>query len=249
MSNRVRVVGDLNDDGAHAVLTFARQRYQELQHQQIPRHQQEEEKEEEPLSTDQSMYDFILDQSKIELRSDAVYRAVIACCGGSLSGEIPSASDIAYEILTQKRCTCFALQDMNAMIMATEHALLNHATTNCYVIAQILVFHASEHHYPTTRELEQVEAQLSAVMDPAQGEGAAEQPCPGLEKLKSQKAKKNVPQGCCICQGNIARGAKMIKLAPCGHIFHDKTRECDGIRPWLQKNKTCPICIKHVEIA
>ena len=202
------------------------------------------EEEKELSSTDQSLHDFILDQSKIELRSDDVYQAVLACCRNSMSDEIPTASDIAYEILNQKECTCFSLE-MSVMIAATEQALLNHSTTNCHVIAQIFILYRSENRYPTTRELEEVE--MRTVL--TQREHPAKRPCPGLEKLKSQKSKKVVPQGCCICQSDINRGSKMIKLTPCGHIFHDKTRNCDGIRPWLQANMTCPVCIKIVEIA
>ena len=239
MSNSV--VADLDE----AALTYARQRLQELQQQLM---QMDEEKE-LSSSVDQSLHDFILDQSKIELRSDAVYRAVLACCRNSLSDQIPTAKDIAYEILHQKECTCFMGQDMNAMIAATEHALLNHSTTNCNVIARIFVFYRSEHRYPTTRELEQVETQLRAVLNPTAQENSAKRPCPGLEKLKSQKAKKIMHQACCICQSDIARGSNMIKLTPCGHIFHDKTRNCPGIRPWLQDHTTCPVCIKNVEIA
>ena len=248
------VVVDLTDEAQGSqefqeVIIFVQQRYQEIQQQilQMQQSLQEEEKEQERSSEDKLLHDFILDKHKIELRSDAVYRAVMACCGTSLSGEVPSSMDIAYEILTQKMCACFNGQNLNAVIMATEHALLNHSTTNCPVIARILMFHTSEHRYPTTLELEQVQTRLSMALDPAQGE-PAKQPCPGLENLKSQKAKKKVPQGCCICQSDISRGSKMIKLTPCGHIFHDKTRDCDGIRPWLQNNKTCPICIKNVEI-
>ena len=245
----VMSVVDLTVDGVQAVINLAQQ-YQELQQELLRAQQlqQEEEKDEELSLTDKSLYDFILDQSKIELRSDDVYMAVTVCCDSSLSDELPSTFDIAYEILTQKRCTCFIGQSMNAMILATEHALLHHSTTSCNIIAQVLMFHAPEHHYPTARELEQAETQLHAILDPAMGEGPVKQPCPGLEKLKSQKAKKVVPQGCCICQSDITRGSKIIKLTPCGHIFHDKTRNCDGIRPWLENNRTCPICIKNVEI-
>ena len=62
MSNSV--VADLDE----AALTYARQRLQELQQQLM---QMDEEKE-LSSSVDQSLHDFILDQSKIELRIDAV---------------------------------------------------------------------------------------------------------------------------------------------------------------------------------
>ena len=194
--------------------------------------------------TDRAYYDFILDHRKIELRTDQVYNALIACC--SSPGEMPNSLDIARQILTQKRCDCFMGQDMSACVGAAEHALMYHSATSCNVIAHILMFRAVEHRYPTVRELYQMETQLNVVFDPAQSTESTKRPCPGLEQLKSRKAKKTVDQGCCICQGDITRGSDMIKLTPCGHIFHDTTRDCDGIRPWLAENETCPICIEKV---
>ena len=73
----VMSVVDLTVDGVQAVINLAQQ-YQELQ-QELLRAQQlqpEEEKDEELSLTDKSLYDFILDQSKIELRSDDVYSRV-----------------------------------------------------------------------------------------------------------------------------------------------------------------------------
>ena len=197
---------------------------------------------------DKPLYDFILDKSVIELRTDPVYNALIACCGSSASGEMPSTFDIASQVVAQKSCNCFFDQDVNATIRATEHALLHHSATSCYVIAQILLFHTAERHYPTVHELNQMETRLNVALDPAENEESGKRPCPGLEKLKSCKAKKHIDQGCCICQDDISRGSDMIKLTPCGHIFHDKTRDCDGIRPWLVANETCPICVKKVEL-
>ena len=50
---------------------------------------------------------------------------------------------------------------------------------------------------------------------------------------------------CSICLDKFKLGDKYIKL-PCDnneHYFHcGDTNDCDGIKPWLKENNTCPIC-------
>jgi hypothetical protein len=51
---------------------------------------------------------------------------------------------------------------------------------------------------------------------------------------------------CAICQETIKNGSKALKL-PCPDTPHyfclgDEPEKCDGIKPWLKENNTCPIC-------
>tara|TARA_B100001093_G_C26773171_1_gene991106 strand:- start:275 stop:1027 length:753 start_codon:yes stop_codon:yes gene_type:complete len=50
---------------------------------------------------------------------------------------------------------------------------------------------------------------------------------------------------CSICLDKFKIGDKYIKL-PCKdhpHFFHcGESEECSGIRPWLERNNTCPLC-------
>ena len=47
---------------------------------------------------------------------------------------------------------------------------------------------------------------------------------------------------CCICQEYLQQGEKIYEL-PCKHKFHvENTCECCGIKPWLEKQNTCPVC-------
>ena len=269
MSNRTRITIDLtgvtvaptapaapaarvpgNAVIAQTVLHFIRQRRAEFEQQiqflqQLDQHEEEDEEKE---NANHSLYNFILDQSGIELRTDPVYSAIAACCENSDTGEMPTSRQIASKIMDQKNCACFINEDPSVISSAAEHALQHFSATDCSCIARILLFHIAEHRYPTPHELDQTYRQLTQVMDPAQTERPASRVCPGLEKLKSCPVKKTLHQACCICQSDITRGSKMIKLNPCGHVFHDKTRDCDGVRPWLQENDTCPICIEKVEI-
>lgn len=60
-----------------------------------------------------------------------------------------------------------------------------------------------------------------------------------LEKLQQEKLES--PQTCCICLVMIDKGCSATRLDPCGH-FYDY--EC--IATWLNKNKTCPVCLQEV---
>lgn len=49
---------------------------------------------------------------------------------------------------------------------------------------------------------------------------------------------------CSICLESFKIGEKCIQL-PCkkkSHYFHCGKGECSGIRPWLSRNNTCPLC-------
>ena len=172
-------------------------------------------------------------QHNIEIRNESVYNALMVCCGKSAPGSIPSTFDIASEVMTQKRCDCFNGIEPGSTIRAAEHTLLHHSSTSCHLIVRALAFFIVEQYYPIGRQIYQMEMHSNVVLDPGQNEPSAKRPCPGLERLKKYMAKKHVAEGCCICQCDITRGSNMIKLTPCGHIFHDKNRKCEN--PGLRK--------------
>ena len=53
---------------------------------------------------------------------------------------------------------------------------------------------------------------------------------------------------CSICLDEFKLGDKCIKL-PCSeeenHVFHSGDEVCSGIKPWLERNNTCPMCRKE----
>lgn len=49
---------------------------------------------------------------------------------------------------------------------------------------------------------------------------------------------------CSICLDDFKKGEKCLKL-PCKgneHFFHDEGENCTGIKKWLLKQNTCPVC-------
>ena len=49
---------------------------------------------------------------------------------------------------------------------------------------------------------------------------------------------------CSICLDDFKEGDKCIRL-PCKgepHVFHSGSDSCSGVRPWLERNNTCPMC-------
>tara|TARA_Y100000389_G_scaffold75672_1_gene72325 strand:+ start:491 stop:1195 length:705 start_codon:yes stop_codon:yes gene_type:complete len=58
---------------------------------------------------------------------------------------------------------------------------------------------------------------------------------------------------CSICLDEFKLGDKYIRL-PChgegnesedNHVFHSDCDTCSGIKPWLERNNTCPMCRKE----
>ena len=49
---------------------------------------------------------------------------------------------------------------------------------------------------------------------------------------------------CSICLDDFKEGDKCVRL-PCkgeSHIFHSGSDSCSGVRPWLERTNTCPMC-------
>ena len=60
--------------------------------------------------------------------------------------------------------------------------------------------------------------------------------------VDSEFANKEVQ--CSICLDEFKEGDKCIRL-PCEsepHIFHSGSDSCSGVKPWLSRNNTCPMC-------
>jgi hypothetical protein len=60
--------------------------------------------------------------------------------------------------------------------------------------------------------------------------------------VDSEFANKEVQ--CSICLDEFKEGDKCIRL-PCKsepHIFHSGSDSCSGVKPWLARNNTCPMC-------
>jgi len=61
-----------------------------------------------------------------------------------------------------------------------------------------------------------------------------------LEEIEMDKP--NI--SCSICLEEFKIGENCIKL-PCkgqSHYFHNETESCTGIKKWLEKSNTCPMC-------
>lgn len=69
------------------------------------------------------------------------------------------------------------------------------------------------------------------------------------ENIVDEEFIKNKKQ-CSICLDEFKLGDKYIIL-PCSnekednHVFHSGDEKCSGIKPWLERNNTCPMCRKE----
>lgn len=64
-----------------------------------------------------------------------------------------------------------------------------------------------------------------------------------IDSLEEIEIKEN-NQTCSICLEDFELGEKCIQL-PCKdhkHLFHSEKENCMGIKKWLEKSNTCPIC-------
>ena len=86
--------------------------------------------------------------------------------------------------------------------------------------------------------------EMSNINDNSDNRGVSEVFSNNLDEftVDSEFAQKEVQ--CSICLDEFKEGDKCIRL-PCEgepHIFHSGSDSCSGIRPWLERNNTCPMC-------
>jgi hypothetical protein len=81
-------------------------------------------------------------------------------------------------------------------------------------------------------------------------------PVLGVEKLPifeykvESKSENKSDDVCCICQEEFVENQNVIKLVPCGHLFHHSSKDCleiGSILDWLKTNNRCPLCKEKVE--
>jgi len=78
--------------------------------------------------------------------------------------------------------------------------------------------------------------------------GVSEEFKNNLEEIVADEEFISKEKQCSICLEEFKLGDKYIKL-PCQtekedekHIFHSGSDTCSGIKPWLERNNTCPMC-------
>lgn len=78
--------------------------------------------------------------------------------------------------------------------------------------------------------------------------GVSEEFKNNLEEIIADEEFISKEKQCSICLEEFKIGDKYIKL-PCQtenegekHIFHSGNDTCSGIKPWLERNNTCPMC-------
>lgn len=78
--------------------------------------------------------------------------------------------------------------------------------------------------------------------------GVSEEFKNNLEEVIADEEFISKEKQCSICLDEFKLGDKYIKL-PCQtenedekHIFHSGNDTCSGIKPWLERNNTCPMC-------
>ena len=88
----------------------------------------------------------------------------------------------------------------------------------------------------------------NATMNPETNNGVSEEFKNNLEEIVADEEFISKEKQCSICLEDFKLGDKYIRL-PCQtenedekHIFHSGNDTCSGIKPWLERNNTCPMC-------
>lgn len=88
----------------------------------------------------------------------------------------------------------------------------------------------------------------NATMNLETNNGVSEEFKNNLEEIVADEEFISKEKQCSICLEDFKVGDKYIRL-PCQtenedekHIFHSGNDTCSGIKPWLERNNTCPMC-------
>lgn len=103
-----------------------------------------------------------------------------------------------------------------------------------------------EHKLATRKELQDYFNHLDEMKDTTVG-STKEEPTKNLEKLKSVKMTEPTKEVCSICLENFNEGDLVFTLK-CKHQFHDALPGgCLGLKEWLSKHDTCPMCMAKID--
>jgi hypothetical protein len=164
------------------------------------------------------------------------------------------------------KCDCLIQYESENLKKVIEHyCLLYGKYPSCNTIPYILEFYIIQKRVPTQEELEDlVYRTIQFSLNPEEYHQRDKEfiPTIGVDKLPifiykdfiekhSSKDNKLCQNTCAIGQDDFLEKQSIMKLVPCGHLFHSTNSEClenASIRNWLEKYNYCPLCKQKIKI-
>ena len=174
----------------------------------------------------------------------------------------PSLDALLEKIYTFK-CECLQQYDFQRNeleIILQYYCMFYGKYPNCTEIPYLLEFYIIQKRIPTQDELEEhIYRSIRFNLNPEEYHQSDKEfiPTIGIDKLPIEKyinAKNNLrciscQESCSICQEDLSDEQDVIKLVPCGHLYHSTNSEClenAGIRNWLELYNHCPLCKQKI---
>lgn len=196
-------------------------------------------------------------KNNVELKSFVLKQNL--CSFNMRNKRIPDLDELSKETYDYlKRAEFFQMSyllntfDESFLLSAIKHLIQIGEIHNISDVTQVSYFHRLAKRFPSKEEfLEYIENYYNINANPDNYciNNDKKIPTKNLNKLKSQKSKKDVL--CTLCQNDIKIGDDVFVVPKCQHHFHFNKKEClDGfnIHDWLAKNSKCPVCQQKVKI-
>ena len=163
----------------------------------------------------------------------------------------PTNEEIVDIILSQPcRCTFnFGDQELKTMLLfyiSTEGIL-----PSCFEVENIFVYKAQMNRFPNYDELIDFIQRVTAFgNDPEEYHLKDKVHVPASNTTELPVLYLSSPETCTLCQEECSTSQLVVKLEPCGHVFHATAEDCletKSIYQWLEEHNYCFLCKTKVE--
>jgi hypothetical protein len=148
--------------------------------------------------------------------------------------------------------SCEYYVPMEDAIPIVQHGVLTFGTfLPCPLIYQFHLFQFTEGRYPRLDELQALQEGNGIDLTPLMHQNVDEywekkESGVAIHSLTATRATQQASDPCAICQEEINVGDEVITLS-CKHTFHSESETCSGIREWVRRVNSCPLCKKEIQ--
>ena len=122
----------------------------------------------------------------------------------------------------------------------------------CFEVDHMFLYRAQMGRFPTTDEcLEFMQRMTEFGVDPEAYHQKDKVNVPAMRTDELPVMYLTEPETCTLCQEECTKDQLVVKLQPCGHVFHATAEECletKSIYQWLDEHNYCFLCKTKIEI-
>ena len=169
--------------------------------------------------------------------------------------DLESIKDIMISSLIDENCRCSNMIEHQQIVdMWRYYIFVRSEIPRCIDTPHIIEYYLIQKQYPTEEELRDYRInQLQFIHSPEDyyQKDRMHVPVTHVDKLPIKQYQELTNESrhgcdsCALCQSDFESDTNVIQLIPCGHIFHQQSKDCletSSIYDWMKEHNHCPLC-------